>query len=436
MTVESVLAHGLKTSVFGSQWNVEYAANLALLDPDRIQSDLLANRPAFGVARRFFFATDALKLYYDTGTAWVEQSAATGAHAASHAAGGADPVTLAQSQVTNLAADLAGKEAANANIQAHIASAANPHAVTKTQAGLGNVDNTSDAGKPVSSAQQTALNLKANDNAVPHLTGNESIGGVKTFTSAVIASKGATLTPASNVLTLDSAGNYYTVAAGAFSSIATTGGSSATGARTAAGVARDVILAFEGAALITAGAALRMPGADAVGTNYGANITTYPGLVLRFREESANNWRCIDGNTLFGDYGSADFADTVFTPSGTSSLENVTAAGTPFAFTPKFTGVYEVDWMGHCVPATTGDELNFAVDASAGSPVVIRKAVLYFYTGSLIRASSSVKTIFSLTAGTAYTFNLQVRNLSAARNVNVGSVNGSAATKWFIKRIA
>jgi hypothetical protein len=32
----------------------------------------------------------------------------------------------------------------------------------KTSLGLGNVDNTSDAGKPVSTAQLTALNLKAN----------------------------------------------------------------------------------------------------------------------------------------------------------------------------------------------------------------------------------------------------------------------------------
>ena len=37
----------------------------------------------------------------------------------------------------------------------------NPHNVTKANVGLGNVDNTSDANKPVSTAQQTALNAKA-----------------------------------------------------------------------------------------------------------------------------------------------------------------------------------------------------------------------------------------------------------------------------------
>ena len=41
---------------------------------------------------------------------------------------------------------------------AHIANKSNPHGVTKAQVGLGNVDNTSDANKPVSTAQQAALN--------------------------------------------------------------------------------------------------------------------------------------------------------------------------------------------------------------------------------------------------------------------------------------
>lgn len=39
----------------------------------------------------------------------------------------------------------------------HIANKSNPHAVTKTQVGLGNVNNTSDANKPVSTAQASAI---------------------------------------------------------------------------------------------------------------------------------------------------------------------------------------------------------------------------------------------------------------------------------------
>lgn len=49
------------------------------------------------------------------------------------------------------------------DINNHEADTTNPHSVTATQVGLGNVDNTSDANKPVSSATQTALDGKVDD---------------------------------------------------------------------------------------------------------------------------------------------------------------------------------------------------------------------------------------------------------------------------------
>lgn len=49
----------------------------------------------------------------------------------------------------------------HAQIDTHIASVANPHSVTKAQVGLSDVDNTSDANKPISTATQTALDGKA-----------------------------------------------------------------------------------------------------------------------------------------------------------------------------------------------------------------------------------------------------------------------------------
>lgn len=61
----------------------------------------------------------------------------------------------------------------NAKVDSHIGNKANPHEVTKAQVGLGNVNNTSDADKPVSTAQATAIadakaagtNAQANLNA-------------------------------------------------------------------------------------------------------------------------------------------------------------------------------------------------------------------------------------------------------------------------------
>ena len=51
----------------------------------------------------------------------------------------------------------------------------------KTNLNLENVDNTSDLNKPISTATQAALDLKADDNAVVHLTGTETISGTKIF---------------------------------------------------------------------------------------------------------------------------------------------------------------------------------------------------------------------------------------------------------------
>ena len=48
-------------------------------------------------------------------------------------------------------------------LNTHIANKSNPHGVTKAQIGLGNVDNTSDANKPISTAVQKALDSKANN---------------------------------------------------------------------------------------------------------------------------------------------------------------------------------------------------------------------------------------------------------------------------------
>lgn len=50
--------------------------------------------------------------------------------------------------------------AVQTNLETHINNKSNPHEVNKDQVGLGNVDNTSDANKPISNATQTALNGK------------------------------------------------------------------------------------------------------------------------------------------------------------------------------------------------------------------------------------------------------------------------------------
>ena len=70
------------------------------------------------------------------------------------------PVSTAQSEAIG---------AVQTNLDTHEADTSNPHAVTKSQVGLANVDNTSDANKPISTATQAALDGKADliDGKVP-----------------------------------------------------------------------------------------------------------------------------------------------------------------------------------------------------------------------------------------------------------------------------
>ena len=62
--------------------------------------------------------------------------------------------TAQQSALDTITLDLSSL---STSLTTHTSDEANPHNVTKTQVGLGNVDNTSDLNKPVSTAQQTAI---------------------------------------------------------------------------------------------------------------------------------------------------------------------------------------------------------------------------------------------------------------------------------------
>ena len=56
----------------------------------------------------------------------------------------------------------------------------NPHAVTASQVGLGNANNTSDASKPISALTQAALDGKSDANHTHSYAGSSSIGGAAT----------------------------------------------------------------------------------------------------------------------------------------------------------------------------------------------------------------------------------------------------------------
>jgi hypothetical protein len=76
--------------------------------------------------------------------------------------------------------------ATSAALSAHTSNTNNPHSTTASQVGLGNVDNTSDQNKPVSLAQQTALNTKLS------LTGGTLTGFLGLVASAPVQAYDAT----------------------------------------------------------------------------------------------------------------------------------------------------------------------------------------------------------------------------------------------------
>lgn len=96
-------------------------------------------------------------------------------------------------QLPDMDYDPAGSAAAvQTNLTSHTNNKSNPHSVTKAQVGLGNVDNTSDANKPISTATQTALNGKANTSHT-HAAGDITSG---TLSVARGGTGQTTLTPA------------------------------------------------------------------------------------------------------------------------------------------------------------------------------------------------------------------------------------------------
>ena len=198
-------------------------------------------------------------------------------------------------------------------IESHTNSSSNPHAVTKTQVGLGNVDNTNDSDKPVSTAQQNALNLKANI-ASPTFTG--TVGGI---TAAMVgAPTGTGTSTGNNTGDQDLSGKQDVLISG--TNIKTINGQSLLGGG-------DVALA---SSVTTAGVQTLTNKSIALGSN------TITGTIAQF------NLACSDADfvitasptftgtptapTATADTNTTQIATTAFVKSSTTSMQDVALA--------------------------------------------------------------------------------------------------------------
>ena len=100
---------------------------------------------------------DGQVLTYDTTNGWQAENSLTG--------------VTDHTLLTNIGTNT------HAQLDSHVASTSNPHSVTATQVGLGNVDNTSDADKPVSTDQQTEIDTKE-DSFAKNTAFNKDFGAI------------------------------------------------------------------------------------------------------------------------------------------------------------------------------------------------------------------------------------------------------------------
>jgi hypothetical protein len=146
---------GLQAAIDGKQASGTYATLVSGLVPssqlpsyvdDVLEFASLASLPATGESGKIYVTVDTAKIYRWSGSAYVEISPSPGS---------TDSVTEGSTNLyyTNTRA------AAAAPVQS-VAGRTGAVTLAKGDVGLGNVDNTSDASKPISTATQTALDGK------------------------------------------------------------------------------------------------------------------------------------------------------------------------------------------------------------------------------------------------------------------------------------
>ena len=113
---------------------------------DIVEADSLDEFPEVGEVGKIYLAKDTNIIYRWSGSKYVEISS-----------------SLALGETSSTAYPGDKGKAATDKLNEHVANTENPHQVTKEQVGLANVDNTSDMDKPISTATQAAIDKVKED---------------------------------------------------------------------------------------------------------------------------------------------------------------------------------------------------------------------------------------------------------------------------------
>jgi hypothetical protein len=155
---------------------------------DVLEYSTISKFPIAGETGKIYISQDTNKTYRWSGSNYVviSETLALGETSSTAYAGDKGKIAYDHSQAPHARTDATKTEVSltNGNIKINgiettvytHPSGTNPHGTTKSDVGLSNVDNTSDANKPISTAMQTALNDKANNNDVRFDNGKVIIG--------------------------------------------------------------------------------------------------------------------------------------------------------------------------------------------------------------------------------------------------------------------
>ena len=291
----------------------------------------------------------------------------------------------------------------------HSGSTSNPHSVTKAQVGLGSVDNTADTAKPVSTAQQTALNLKANI-ASPTFTG--TVGGI---TAAMVgAPSGSGTSTGTN--TGDNAVN--TLYSGLVTNATHTG--DVTGA-TALTITANAVTNAKAAQM----AVNTIKGRITAGTGNAEDLTAANVRTILNVADGANNYVHITNANLTGEVTSVGNATTVTNAAviGKVLTGYVSGAGTVAATDTILQAINKLN--GNVALKGVGDVTLVGVQTLTNKTLTGYTETVYTLAGTVIDVANGTVQTKTLAANTTFT-----ESLADGQSVMLGITAGAYSVTW------
>ena len=340
-----------------AEWDGSHTGN-ASIDGDLTVSNLITAGNVDGVD------VSDLKVSVDANTsaiAGLDSTYATDAALASVSAS-------LQGRVATNEAAIAGLDstyATDAALAAHATATDNPHSVTKAQVGLGNADNTSDLNKPISSATQTALDLKG---SAADVSQNASDIAANTTAIATKATP-ADVTQAVNDL-INGAGTAYDTLSELGAAITANDSDIATILTTQSG---KLSKASNLSDLTNAGTARTNLG---LGTAATTNSTAYATAAQGTKADTAHGWgnhasvgyltSYVDTNTTYTAGTGLGLSGTTFSHSDTSTQGSVNNSGRTYIQDITLDGFGHVTGISSATETVVNTDTNTTYSAGTG----------------------------------------------------------------------